>query len=88
MQNDLHTYVLILNEDGKGAAARIEFKAPDPSRAIWLTEQLSPNRKIEVFEDDKTLGTIKLTGQGFWKVSSTRGALDRQPRPSCLNRDP
>ena len=65
----LHTYSLLLAEDGKGQQRRIEFDAPDAGRAIHLAHQLAPERAVEVRQGTQSLGSIKHVQQGFWVLS-------------------
>ena len=65
----LHTYSLLLAEDGKGQQRRIEFSAADAGRAIHLAHQLAPHRTVEVHQGTQSLGHIRHVQQGFWVLS-------------------
>ena len=72
MRPGLHTYSLLVPEDGVGPARNIEFEAPDAARAFMLAQQLVPGRAAELREDDRSLGCIRHARQGFWVLSPNR----------------
>lgn len=85
-----HTYQMLLSDDLKGCAQRIEFEAPDALRAMSLARDSLREREIELFEDGEPLGKLLCDPNGYLKVivatdcSPMRNALprpgDRSPR--------
>jgi hypothetical protein len=69
--NGNHTYRLNVAEDDLGCARQIEFEAASANRAMFMVQNLCGTREVEIFEDERRLGRIKLASAGgFWIVSS------------------
>jgi hypothetical protein len=68
--NGIHVYRLNVPEDGLDCARQIEFEATSASRAIFMVKDLCVAREVEIFEDERRLGTVKHAIGGFWVVSS------------------
>lgn len=64
-----HTYRVVLTDDGRGVSRRIEFEAADPAAALFLLGRHSAGREASLLQDERPLGTLKLTRGGFWEFS-------------------
>lgn len=72
-----HTYCLLLSDDLKGCAQRIEFEAPDALRAMSLARDSLREREIELFEDGEPLGKLVCDPNGILKVISAGSMRER-----------
>ena len=63
-----HRYRLVLADDPKGSAQWIELEAPNALRAMSLVQRSLSEREVELYEDDKPLGTLRWDAQGLWTV--------------------
>jgi len=64
------TYQLVLDEDGEGQAQTIEFEASGPDAALFVAQRQCQGREAELFENDRSLGRIRCSGNGgFWILS-------------------
>lgn len=84
-------YRLVLGDDAHGAARIIEFKAAGAYSTLLVAERRYAGRRVEVFEDGRSLGSIRSHSGGYWVISPrvssanvieiTRAAKRRQPVP-------
>src|SRR5690242_20639682 len=63
-----HKYCLIVADDMKGCAQRIELNALNPLPAMSLVQRSFSERDIELYEDEHALGLLRCDSQGFWTV--------------------
>ena len=63
-----HRYLLMLTDDIKGSAQRIELEAPNALRAMSLVQRSLSEREVELYEDEKPLGKLRWDAQGLWTV--------------------
>ena len=63
-----HKYLLMLSDDIKGSAQRIELEAPNALRAMSLVQRSLSEREVELYEDEKPLGKLRCDAQGLWTV--------------------
>lgn len=63
-----HRYRLVLADDTKGSAQRIELEAPNVLRAMSLVQRSLSEREVELYEDEKPLGTVRWDAQRLWTV--------------------
>jgi len=66
----MRKYSLLLAEDRSAESRRIEFDAIDASAALKLAEHHGLEQPMELWEDDRMLGTIRSVS-GFWSLSKT-----------------
>jgi hypothetical protein len=51
----------------------VQFIAPDAAHALLRAENLVPeNTSVFLFEDERSLGTLQWSSQGFWALSETK----------------
>jgi hypothetical protein len=55
-----HQYRLLLDEDRKGCAQRIEFEAPDTRQAMALARSCLRGRDFALYEDGTLLGRFTI----------------------------
>ena len=65
----LHTYQMILTDDANGCACKIEFEAPNALRAMIIAQQSFRERAIDLYEDERPLGTLMCDSDGWWSVA-------------------
>jgi hypothetical protein len=63
-----HKYRLVLSDDTKGSAQRIELEAPNALRAMSLVQRSLSEREVELYEDEKPLGRLRWDAHGLWTV--------------------
>jgi hypothetical protein len=63
-----HRYRLVLADDLKGSAQRIELEAPNALRAMSLVQRSLSEREVELYEDEKPLGKLRYDARGHWTV--------------------
>ena len=63
-----HKYCLLLADDLKGCAQRLEFEAPNALRAMSLVQKTLSERDVELYEDGRPLGKLRCDAQGVWTV--------------------
>ena len=63
-----HRYRLVLTDDTKGPAQRIELEAPNALRAMSLVQCSLSEREVELYEDEQPLGKLRWDAQGLWTV--------------------
>ena len=69
----LHTYRLVLGDDGKGVARIIEFEAAGAEAALMAAQRMCGGREAEVFQDGRSLGLVKNDPDaGFWILKNKR----------------
>ena len=61
-------YRLVLADDTKGPAQRIELEAPNALRAMSLVQRSLSEREVELYEDEKPLGRLRWDAHGLWTV--------------------
>jgi hypothetical protein len=65
-----HTYRMVSQDEELGNA-RTEFEALSLGRAINMMQTLCGLHEVELFEDERSLGRMRLAGdRGFWVVSA------------------
>lgn len=69
-----HRYRLVLADDTKGPARRIELEAPNALRAMSLVQRSLGEREVELYEDEKPLGKLRWDAHGQWTVLPFNGA--------------
>lgn len=68
----MHTYRLVLFEDGRGSSRIIEFEGWGADAAFHRAQQHCRGREAELLEDGRSLGRLKCDGAaGFWILSSS-----------------
>jgi len=68
-----HRYSLVLADDTKGPARRIELEAPNALRAMSLVQRSLSEREVELYEDEQPLGKLRWDAQGLWTVLPFHG---------------
>ena len=63
-----HKDRLVLADDTKGSAQRIELEAPNALRAMSLVQRSLSEREVELYEDEKPLGRLRWDAHGLWTV--------------------
>ncbi len=63
-----HRYRLVLADDTKGSAQRIELEAPNALRAMSLVQRSLSEREVELYEDERPLGRLRWDAHGLWTV--------------------
>lgn len=63
-----HKYRLVLADDTKGSAQRIELEAPNALRAMSLVQRSLSEREVELYEDEQPLGRLRWDAHGLWTV--------------------
>ena len=63
-----HKYRLVLADDPKGSAQRIELEAPNALRAMSLVQHSLSEREVELYEDEQPLGRLRWDAHGQWTV--------------------
>jgi len=67
----LHTYRLVMAEDGEGAAQEIEFEGFSAASAFCFAERNCGARQVEIFEDGRSLGCLQNSpAAGFWVIQN------------------
>ena len=61
-------YRLVLVDDAKGPARRIELEAPNALRAMSLVQRSLSEREVELYEDGQPLGKLRWDARGLWTV--------------------
>ena len=61
-------YRLVLADDTKGSAQRIELEAPNALRAMSLVQRSLSEREVELYEDEQPLGKLRWDARGLWTV--------------------
>ena len=65
-----NTYQLVLSEDGRGTAGKIQFEATSPESALFFLQQQCGGREAELFENDRSLGRVRcVRNGGYWVIS-------------------
>jgi hypothetical protein len=64
----MHTYQLILADDGHGVAQRIELEARSVKEALSLISRDVANRRVELQQDGKRLATIVRIRNASWEM--------------------
>lgn len=64
----MHTYRLILADDGHGVNQRIELEARSAKEALWLISKDVANRSVELQQDGKLLATIVRIRNDSWEM--------------------
>ena len=67
-------YRLVLADDTKGPAQRIELEAPNALRAMSLVQRLLSEREVELYEDEQPLGKLRWDARGLWTVLPFHGS--------------
>ena len=66
-------YCLLWGDDGAGDPRIVEFEAPSAQSALFLAARHCPGRKVEVFENGRSLGNIwSEAGGGYWVITPPR----------------
>lgn len=74
-RNQKHTYRLVLFDDGRGCARKIEFEASGADAALFIAETQCLGREAELFEGRRSLGKVKCARNGgFWVISPAAAA--------------
>ena len=63
-----HKYRLVLADDTKGSAQRIELEAPNALRAMSLVQRSLSEREVELYEDEQPLGRLRWDAHRLWTV--------------------
>ena len=63
-----HRYRLVLADDTKGPAQRIELEAPNALRAMSLVQCSLSEREVELYEDEQPLAKLRWDAQRLWTV--------------------
>lgn len=69
-----HRYRLVLADDTKGSAQRIELEAPNALRAMSLVQRSLSEREVELYEDEMPLGKLRWDARGLWTVFPFQGS--------------
>ena len=73
----LHTYRLVLGDDGEGAAQIIEFEAAGAEAALMAAQRMCAGREAEVLQDGRSLGRVQNQAVGgFWILNGAPRADD------------
>lgn len=64
----MHTYSLIMADDGHGVAQRIELEARCAKDALTLISKDVANRKVELRQDGRQLAMIFRIRDASWSV--------------------
>lgn len=76
----MHKYTLVLLAQHGRPEERIEFLADESSRAFCWAERHAAGRKIEIFEDGKSLGMASLGKHDkFWTLGPASGRGPAEP---------
>jgi hypothetical protein len=73
-----HKYRLVLADDTKGSAQRIELEAPNALRAMSLVQRSLSEREVELYEDEQPLARLRWDDHGLWTVVPFHGAESGQ----------
>jgi hypothetical protein len=74
-----HRYRLVLADDTKGSARRIELEAPNALRAMSLVQRSLSEREVELYEDEMPLGKVRWDAHGLWTVLPFHGSKTACP---------
>jgi hypothetical protein len=77
-----HSYRIVLPEDGASGMRTIEFDAVGAETALLMAYRHCPDRQAELFEDGRSLGTIRCAPNGFWMLSAAAPAAEQPSRRS------
>lgn len=69
-----HRYRLVLADDTKGSAQRIELDAPNALRAMSLVQRSLSEREVELYEDEMPLGRLRWDAHRLWTVLPFHGS--------------
>lgn len=76
-----NAYRLVLEDDGRGLAHTIEIDALGPESALFLAQRHCAGRRVEVFENGRSLGSIRAADPGgFWVLTPPLRRLGRAAR--------
>jgi hypothetical protein len=64
----VNQFKLVITDKNCGDAKTIEFSAPDPHAALVVLERQGEGREVQMFENDRPLGTIQQVA-GYWRIS-------------------
>ena len=70
-----HKYLLVVAEDVKVCAQRIELDALNAWPVMSLVQRLLSERDVELYEDDHPLGLVRYDIDGLWTLSSPEKAI-------------
>jgi hypothetical protein len=63
-----HRYSLVVAEDIKGRAQRIDLEALNALPAMFAVQTSFSDRDVELYEDEQSLGFLRCDPEGFWTV--------------------